>query len=495
MHPTLYQIHTRVFLRELSDLLGRPATFDDVGDELIAQWAADGFYIVWMMGVWRTGAAGREVSLTNLTLRESYRRSLPDCTDADVCGSPFAVERYEIHEAFGGEPAWSRFRERLHRAGIRAMLDFVPNHTAPDHPWIVEHPEYFVRGGENDLRDAPGNFVRLPGGAIYAHGRDPYFPGWSDTLQLNYRHAGLRAAMIEQLRRIARSCDGVRCDMAMLVLPEVFKRTWGDRARPSDGTPPVDAPFWPEAVAAVRREHPGFVFLSEVYWDLEAVLQQQGFDYTYDKSYYERLCSSDATSIRKHLQADAEYQRRSARFLENHDEARAAAILEPARHQAAAVLASTVPGLRMFHDGQFEGRRLRANVHLARRAEESADPVLREFYARLVRCVRRSECRDGAWRLLNVRETWAENPTWRNFVAYEWRGAEGRRSWIVVNFGPTQAQCFIEVGDAELAGRLWHLRDELGRAWYERDGNELSTRGLFVDMPAWGYHLFDVCPA
>ena len=79
---------------------------------------------------------------------------------------------------------------------------------------------------------------------MIAHGRDPYFPGWPDTLQVNHRHAGFREAMLRTLESIAQQCDGVRCDMAMLVLPDVIARTWGERARPTDGSAPVDDAFW-----------------------------------------------------------------------------------------------------------------------------------------------------------------------------------------------------------------------------------------------------------
>ena len=81
---------------------------------------------------------------------------------------------------------------------------------------------------------------------ILAHGRDPYFDGWPDTLQLNYAKAQLQQAMIGELLRIAGQCDGLRCDMAMLLLPEVFERTWGRRSEP----------FWPKAIAAVRQAQP-----------------------------------------------------------------------------------------------------------------------------------------------------------------------------------------------------------------------------------------------
>src|SRR5262249_35078435 len=155
--------------------------------------------------------------------------------------------------------------------------------------------------------------------------------------------------------RVTELCDGVRCDMAMLLLPDVFQRTWGNRSLPPGGVAPVDTPFWPEAIMAVRQRQPRCVFLAEVYWDLEWTLQQQGFDYTYDKRLYDRLHVRDAEGVRGHLWADLEFQRKSTRFLENHDEPRAAGAFPPQVHRAAATVAFLVPGMRFFHEGQLEG--------------------------------------------------------------------------------------------------------------------------------------------
>jgi hypothetical protein len=102
----------------------------------------------------------------------------------------------------------------------------------------------------------------------------------------------------------------LRCDMAMLLLPEVFQRSWSL-------TP---APFWPKAIAAVRRSNPEFTFLAEAYWDLEWELQQQGFDYCYDKRLYDRLRTGMQHPFEPTWQRDLDYQARLARFLENHDE-------------------------------------------------------------------------------------------------------------------------------------------------------------------------------
>jgi hypothetical protein len=237
---------------------------------------------VWFLGVWQTGAAGRKVSLENAEWRREFQELLRDFSDKDVCGSCFAVQSYTVHSDFGGNSALQRLRLRLRQRGMRLMLDFVPNHTAPDHIWVQEHPEYYVRGTDEQLAREPQNYTRVAsrgGPLVLAFGRDPYFAGWPDTLQLNYANSDLWEARVSELENIATMCDGVRCDMAMLIVPEVFERTWGLRP----------APFWPDAIRRVHARNPDFRFMAEVYWDMEWMLQQQGFDYTYDKRLYDRL--------------------------------------------------------------------------------------------------------------------------------------------------------------------------------------------------------------
>jgi hypothetical protein len=495
MNPTLLQVNTRALMSERSAALGRPATLADVPDATLDAIAAQGADWVWLLGVWQTGDAGRRVSLQQPEWRHEYATVLPDCTDADVCGSPFAIQAYEVHRDFGGPAALAGLRQRMAGRGLRLMLDFVPNHTAPDHAWVWQHPEFYVAGTDDDLAREPHNYARVDtarGPRVLAHGRDPYFPGWPDTLQVNYRHAGLRAAMLDVLDTIAGQGDGVRCDMAMLVLPDVIARTWGDRANPADGSAPVDESFWPQAIARVRRRHPGFVFMAETYWDLEWTLQQQGFDYTYDKRLYDRLHAQDAGAVRGHLHADPEFQRRSARFLENHDEPRAAAAFPTAVHEAAAVATFLAPGLRLLHDGQREGRRLRMSNHLGRRAAEPVDRELASFYDRLLACVRRPETRGGDWKLLSVRPAWDGNPTWERFVAFTWEG-DGHRALAAVNYGPTRGQCYVALPWTDLKNRSIVLADLMHPGvQYERDGRDLADRGLYLDVPAWAYHVFEV---
>ncbi|HYT90601.1 MAG TPA: alpha-amylase family glycosyl hydrolase [Gemmataceae bacterium] len=494
-YPSLYEISTRIWLTERSRELGRGATLGDVPDAALDRIAEQGFDWVWLLGVWQTGPAGRRVSLNHAAWRRDYLASLNDFTEDDVCGSPFAVQSYTVHADFGCGDSLLQFRERLRQRGIRLMLDFVANHTALDHRWVSEWPQFYIQGEQQDLARDPHNYQLVTttrGPRVLAHGRDPYFPAWPDTFQLNYRHPVLREAMIEELTRIADLCDGVRCDMAMLLLPSVIAATWGDRALPRDGQPPADAPFWPEAVTRVRRHHPDFLFMAEVYWDLEWALQQQGFDYTYDKGLYDRLRAEDATAIRRHFAATLDFQQKCVRFLENQDEHRAAAVFPPKVYPAAAVLTYLVPGLRFVQEGQLEGRRAKANLHLCRRPREPLYPEIEEFYKRFLPCLQRSEVRDGTWQLLECRPAWNGNRTWERYVVFTWEERNGKRLLVAVNYGPMRGQCYVKLTWPELRGKQFLLRDLMASAQYQRDGNGLAERGLYLDMPEWGYHIFEV---
>jgi len=484
-YPSLYQINTRVLLTELHRSLGRPATLDDIPDTELDRLAGMGFDWIWFLSVWQTGLAAQRISRSNDQWRHEFQETLPDLREEDIAGSGFAITGYTVHRDLGCDAGLARLRARLRQRGLRLMLDFVPNHMAPDHPWTDEHPDYFVHGSEADLARSPRNYCRAKtknGPLLLAYGRDPYFDGWPDTLQLNYGNPELQQSMIGELERIAGQCDGVRCDMAMLVLPDVFERTWGIRA---------DL-FWPRALESVRRKHPDFVFMAEVYWDMEWTLQQQGFDYTYDKRLYDRLREHHARPVREHLCAGMDYQDKLGRFLENHDEPRAAATFAPTVHAAAAVLTYLSPGLRFFHQGQFEGRRTRISPHLGRGPNEPVDGQLALFYARLLPVLRQPMVRDGRWSLLECVPVWHDNATSDNFIAFRWESNPQEWLCVVVNYSPQRSQCFVRMSFLELKGRTVRFQDLLGPDYYDRPGDDLLGRGLFVDIPAWGCHVFDV---
>ena len=489
-NPSLYQINTRVWLTEMSQALGRPATLDDIPDAELDHLAEMGFDWVWLLSVWQTGLGAQLVSRSHPEWRREFQETLPDLRDDDIVGSGFAITRYTVHAQLGGDAALARLRERLRKRGLRLMLDFVPNHMGLDHPWIEEHPDYFINGTELDLARAPQNYTwvkRKQGDLLLAYGRDPYFSGWPDTLQLNYANPATQAAMIGELVRIAGQCDGVRCDMAMLVLPEVFERTWGQPA-------PL---FWPTATQRVRERVPGFLFMAEVYWDLEWTLQQQGFDYAYDKRLYDRLREGHARPVREHCHAGLDYQNKLARFLENHDEPRAAATFSLEVHQAAAVITFLCPGLRFFHQGQFEGRKKRISPHLVRGPQEPIDAQLKQFYDRLLAVLHRPVVRDGQWQLLECTPGWEGNWTHDCFLVFAWQGpgAGDERLVVAVNYAPNQSQCHVRLPFAELAGKQWQLQDQLSTARYAWNGDDLQGRGLFLNSAPWEARVFLVSGA
>ncbi|MFZ0132118.1 MAG: alpha-amylase family glycosyl hydrolase [Desulfobacterales bacterium] len=484
-YPSLYQVNTRVWLTLLSQTLGRSAQLDDLPDAELDRLAGMGFDWIWFLSVWQTGPAAQAVSRANPEWRREFEETLTDLKDGDIAGSGFAIQNYTVHRDLGGDAALARLRQRLQMRGLKLMLDFVPNHMAPDHPWVEDHPEYFVTGTEDLLTREPQNYIRVKrkkGDSILAYGRDPYFPGWPDTLQLDYSHPATQEAMIHELEKIADQCDGVRCDMAMLVLPDVFERTWGRR-------PEL---FWPRATETVREQYPDFCFMAEVYWDLEWTLQQQGFDYTYDKRLYDRLREGQARPVREHLHAALEYQAKLARFLENHDEPRASAAFEPHVHRVAAVITYVTPGLRFFHQGQFDGRRKSISPHLVRAPEESPDKAIEAFYDHLLAILRKPVAKSGEWQWLACQPAWDGNGSWDAFVAHTWQGSAGERMLVAVNFAPHPSQCYITLPFPEITNRSVRLKDLFSSASYIREGNELLERGLYLDLPPWSYHVFDV---
>jgi hypothetical protein len=365
------------------------------------------------------------------------------------------------------------------------VLDYVPNHVAPDHPWVASRPELFVRGTPDDRDAAPAAWIDVAGNVL-ARGRDPYFPPWPDVVQLNAFSASLRAATAETLTGIADQCDGVRCDMAMLMANDVFAKTWGDRA----GSAPAEE-FWPLVIAALRADHPDTLLIAEAYWDYEWTLQQQGFDACYDKTLYDRLAGQAAPSVREHLRADIDYQSRLLRFLENHDEPRIADRLALDAEKAAAVAIATLPGATLWQEGQFEGRRVRPPVFLARRPVERLDHELAAWYQGLLATVADHNVRAGDWRLLEA-TGWPDNQSCQNLLSWSWHDGTNVAHVVVINYSGQPAQGRIPLALPDVSGRTCSLTDVLQQESFDRDGSELIDPGLFVALDPWKYYVLGV---
>jgi glycosidase len=496
-HPILYEINTRCWLRELSEKLGQPVTLANVPDSEFANWQRLGFTHIWLMGVWTTGPRSRAEALKHPDLRRVYDQVLPGWTEVDVGGSPYAIAAYEVPSALGGENGLKQFRERLRACGLKLLLDFVPNHLGLDHRWITERSELFVQRPE----PIPDAFQQqTPSGLRwFAHGKDPYFPGWTDTVQIDYRLPATRDAITELLTSIADRCDGVRCDMAMLVLEDIFAKTWQHiplspkSPITSHQSPTTD--FWTSAIPVVKKSHPDFLLLAEAYWGLEGRLQSLGFDFTYDKALYDKLVARDSAPLHL-LHSPPPFVSASAHFLENHDEPRIASILSLPEHRAAALLILGSPGMRFLHEGQLTGARIKIPVQLLRRPQEPTQPDIQTFYEKILTTLSGSGVGQGSAAFLPPRAAWPDNPTERNFVLIQWTSASDPASFdlVAINLAPHPSQCYASLQVPNLSAHTWLMKDLLGTESYERSGPELETRGLYLDLPAHAAQLFRFTP-
>ncbi|MCA2216488.1 alpha-amylase family glycosyl hydrolase [Jidongwangia harbinensis] len=483
--PVVYEIDTWPWLTGMRRELGAELTLADLPDDVWDSVAPPGTDAVWLMGVWERSPLGLAIAVEQAGLQRDFRAALPDLVPADVVGSPYCVRRYVADARLGGPAGLAAARAQLRRRGLRLILDYVPNHVAPDHPAVAEHPDWFVTGTAADRAADPGAWFEI-GSRVFAHGRDPYFPSWPDVVQINAFRPAVRQATADVLGAVLEQCDGVRCDMAMLLTNDVFGKTWGGYAGPA----PAEE-FWPAVLRPLRARHSDAVLIAEAYWDMEWTLQQQGFDFCYDKRLYDRLVHSDAAAVRAHLGADRGYQRGLIRFIENHDEPRAAAALPGGRDRAAAVAVATLPGATLWHEGQCEGRRVRLPVFLGRRPDEPADTGLRAFYDRVIRSG--AALRYGDWALLDV-HGWPDNPTHRDLLAWAWYTDGRPHHVVVVNLAAHASQGRVRLPGEALRGREWRLTDDLDGRVFDRRGDDLAADGLYADLPSWGSHVFAVQP-
>ncbi len=390
MFPLVYEINTRVWLSQLSEHYQRRITLGTIPDSEFRFFKHSGFDYIWLMGIWRPSVYSEAIARSHRGLRSVFLDQIDHLDPKDIVASPYSIPEYRINPMLGDDSELAAFRERLAADNIRLMLDFVPNHMALDNKWLPDHPEFFVTVSAEEQCVDPESCFEYRHNQFLAHGKDPYFPSWTDTLQLNYAHYSTHNMMIDNLVTIAQQCDALRCDVAMLELKSVYDTTWGSLSGP------MPEEFWEKAISSVKQHFPDFVFLAESYWNKEWELQQQGFDFTYDKPFYDYITGHPVaiTKLKGHLDAEWEYQSRLCRFLENHDEARAAKKLGP-NHLSAALVLMTVPGMHLVHQGQLEGYRLQLPVQLLRQASEPFNSELPEIYQQLFVLSNREVFRKG----------------------------------------------------------------------------------------------------
>jgi 1,4-alpha-glucan branching enzyme len=484
----LFEINTRVWLKRFNTG-EKTAKLPDVPESYWQKLSEKGINAVWLMGIWKTCNSLVERCCFEEGLIQSYDRALKTWRKEDVIGSPYAIDKYEINPALGTKKDLENLRKTLNKFGMKLILDFIPNHFSAESEVIKTNPEIFLNCKPEHLEQDSLTFFKSDyhSDRVFAHGRDPFFPAWTDTIQINYFNPQTREFLTSCLKKIAKMCDGVRCDMAMLVLNNVFNNTWRGVIDKEKYPRPVDE-FWKEAIDNVKAENKDFIFIAEAYWNLEWDLQQLGFDYTYDKKLLDRLTDGTPVSIRDHLRAEQDYQVKSVRFIENHDEDRATAKLGVEKSFAAAIIISTVQGLKLYFDGQFVGKRIKLPVQLGVEPEEKEIKVISNFYNKLFSITNNEIFKFGSWRLIETLSAGEGNNSYENILAWHWNYNSENRL-VVINYSPQTSQCRLKL-DLNGYDDALEIFDVLHDKGYIRSLEEVRNPGLFVELAAYQSHIF-----
>ena len=482
--PIVYEINTRIWLNDLQSRLGHDVTLADIPDEEIDRLRNMGYHAVWLMGVWKTSPYSRSFCAHHPGLRAEAERILGDLHQGDIDASVYAIAEYHVDSTLGGDEGLAILRQRLAKRSILLVVDYVPNHLAVDHPWVTEHPSRFIQATSEMLQKEGGAFFKPEGSEHWlAHGRDPHFPPWTDTVQLNYFEPDVHVSMREELLRIADQCDGVRCDMAMLLLPRVFNKVWAWAANGN-----AASGFWEPTITEVKKRNPDFKFMAEVYWGLEGEMQQLGFDYTYDKTLYDHLVSRKTSDIHVHLNTKSAYQKKTVRFIENHDEPRAASIFSDSQNRLAAALILTLPGMTLIHQGQELAWQKKLPVQLRRRPVEPDDNELESVYRELVGIARRPVIQEGKWELLVV-----EAEQRNDVLSYQWISVHPTGSLVFIgNLTSEPCEgCVQAIVPGESRDAV-NVRDILSGRTTVEGGSRCTRVALPFHLPPWGYQLIDL---
>ncbi len=482
-NPHILEVSAHSWLAKLSADLGRQITLKDVPQDVLFAFKQKGFDAVWLMGVWEESPSSRHIAQNDEGINERIKKFVPDYKKEDIMGSPYAIYGYSVHPTLGGNEALAHLRGRLNEMGIMLILDFAGNHLAIDHPLTLTQPDIFIRAqGEPEDKNL---FFQTKNGDWLAHGKDPYFPPWTDTVQLNHFNPKTRQLLLQRLLNIEQMCDGVRCDMVMLMLNKIFSETWG---KYNTFEYPA-AEFWPDAIRAVREKNPSFIFMAEVYWGLEWDVQEMGFDYTYDKTLYDRLLLSSPQDIQGHLTAEHLYQMRSIRFTANHDEADPITAFGREKSLAAAAIAYSIPGARLLTRSQVNGVPLRLPIQYAA-APKFYDEEVYNFYHKFLDIINHPCFHGGQWVMKNPRKTHEHDNSCLNVLSWVWTQMTTIKI-VVVNYSEAPANCFLNIDKVPEAETL-NIREEFTGTDFTMRSGEAKSKGVRLDLNAYEVKVFSV---
>jgi hypothetical protein len=485
-HPKILEINTWPWLNSLSKKYGEEITLSNVPKDILEK-EIKYFDCVWFMGIWKRSQSSIKIAKNHQGLQKDYKEALIDFTDDDIIGSPYAVNQYVVDQYFGGNEGLLVFKKELEKRNKLLILDFVPNHVAIDHPWIEKSPECFILGNPEDFEKEQSSYFKFQDQFI-AHGKDPYFPPWTDTAQLNSFSEIYRKKAIGTILEISNLCDGIRCDMAMLMVDYVFQKTWGNKA----GIPLKDE-FWRYILDVIKKIKPDFKFIAEVYWDMEYELQQQGFDFCYDKRLYDRLIRSSPEDIKGHLNAEMRYQSKLLRFIENHDEPRAFSAFGIRKSIAAAVIALTLPGARLIFAGQSSGKKIKLPVQLGRLPNEGSVSEIADFYRKFLPIWSEELKEGGNWRILNAVLNTEQN--WLNSaISYLWEYSD-YRIVIIVNYSESIISGILLLNEIENFRnpiKIFEILEQSKLIPISIDSTPDGKLGIPFDLDAWGYKIMKI---
>ena len=473
----LLEISTRPYLYALCEKYRTKITkLRDIPIEEFDELQSLGFQWVWFMGIWQLGENCLNHDRCDHYLRDRYSNVCPGWSVEDVIGYPLCIVSYTVNNELGTEEDLVWLRQQLNTRGMKLMLDFVPNHTAIDAPEFSEHPDWYLHANFHDPKRFMANGI--------AFGAGKWIPPMYFSAQLDMTSEDTRRFQIDNLKSIAKRCDGVRVHVAHFCLTDLFMEQWNGVVDPSR-RPPTE--FWEEAIREVRSESPDFMIMAETYGiEIQKQLLSLGFDYIYDKELLDDLTDSNLDHFRYVVAtqnvADMEH---FVHFVENHDEARSIERFynNPKMSCAAAAALLSLPGLRLVNFHQWLGYTYKIDVHLRRSLPEHYLRDTLQFYTRFLRVLQTDAVRYGSWHLVDVYDA-------STVLAWKWVKDE-QHILVTVNFCGCNSGGRIVCDDVPCETGTVNVKELIQNVVYERDAEELARTGLCLLLSPYQVQVFE----
>ena len=427
-YPNILQVSTRPWLYGLSLKYNKKiSTLESIPDEVLEDIQSKGFDMLWIMGIWSLGTVGLEHDKTEPTRLENYKKLLPDFTLDDVIGSPYSIKEYTANREIcpNGDEDIKTFRMKLNKYNIKLMLDFVPNHTSIDSPQTKDNIDYYIRAPK-EMKEPYDEKRFLKNGIAFAGIKGIVY--WTDVAQLNYWNPKTVRFQIDNLKKVASLCDGIRCDVAQILINDNFGSNWEEELKSWGWTKP-EKEFWDIAIKEVKNEFPNTIFLSESYGDVYKELIKEGFDYCYDKDLLDKFVKEDIKVIKEYIEGNKNYNDHLCHFLENHDHNRAMELFKEDANKAKTVgiAVYTVPGMRFFFQDQWLGLKNRLEVQLRRSYKEDGNDAIKEFYSKFFPIIQKKVFKYGQWLSVEIKGKDADK-----LMSWMWVDKENKENIITV---------------------------------------------------------------